>query len=903
VPVRFLLLLTIIFFIEFTLRAGENSYSKQNQFNNQDSLDSVPNDSILITEMPADSLNDSLISDSISHDSIPKPHVKHKDSLKDKVKYSSEDSMMISVSGERLYLYGKANVKYQDIDLTADYIMLDMQKEEVFAKGSIDTSGKVIGSPVFKQGSETFDSDSMKYNFKSEKGIIYHIYTKEGEGYLHSEETKRLNDGQINVLHGKYTTCDAKHPHFYIAMTKAIVIPEDKIISGIAYMVVADIPIVFPFIPFGFFPNTTTRSSGIIIPAYGNGGDARGFFLTNGGWYQVLGEHADVTLQGDIYSKGSWRVSLSPRYVYRYRFNGNFSLSYAINKNNDDINYVQSKEYKVTWRHNQDPKSSPGQTFSANVNFSSSQYDAKNSYNPADYLSGTQSSSINFSKQWSGLPLNLSLSANAVKTIQTQQVDIDLPSGSLNISSIYPFRKKNGTGKYKWWENISISYNSKFDNQIHTYDSLLFRQQTLNEMKNGFRHDIPVSVNFKLGKMITITPSVTYTGMIYTQNTPMKSVIYKANPDIPADSLIVTIDTVNKTTYIQGFNPSASISFTPKLYGMYVSKKENSYIVAVRHVISPSASFSFTPDMRKVTPNYYDSIYFTNSDGKKQFYEVYNKYQNSLYGVPSTNGKSGALSLSLNNNLEMKVRPRNDTTGQPKKVSILDNLNFSTAYHPFNSKNKWDDLSMLTGTKLFKNTMNIQLTGRFSPYAIDSLGKLTNTYQYNTNKKLLRFTNMTITSGFTLKSKQTKKKDESQQNNQGSQTDQDYNFDNNMQYPLTANTGKYVEFNVPWSASVNYSWSYSKSGLIKNITHTVNINGNFSLTPKWNIGYSGGYDIKAKKATSINLNISRDLHCWQMTFNVVPFGKFAYYTFSIQAKSGLLRDLKYDKKSDYRYGY
>jgi lipopolysaccharide assembly outer membrane protein LptD (OstA) len=900
VPVRFLLLLTIVLLIDLDLNAGGYSCSVQDQTSYYAVLDSLSKDTIIITKVPADSLKDSLLSDSTQEDTLPKVKPKHKDTLKDKVKYSAEDSMMISVTGERLFLYGKANVKYQDIDLTADYIMLDMKKQEVFAKGSIDTSGKVTGSPVFKQGSETFESDSMKYNFKSGKGIIYHIYTKEGEGYLHSEETKRLNDGHINVLHGKYTTCDAKHPHFYVAMTKAIVIPEDKIVTGIAYMVVADVPIVFPFIPFGFFPNTTHRSSGILFPTYGNGGNTRGYYLNNGGWYQVLGEHADASLQVDIYSKGSWYLTLNSKYVYRYRFNGNLSVSYGVSKNNDDINAAITKEYKVIWTHNQDPKASPGQNFSANVHFSSSQYDSKNSYDPKDYLSGTQSSSINFSKHWSGLPVNLSLSANGNKNTLTRQVDLSLPTGALSVNTLYPLRKKSGTGKYKWYENISLAYNAKFDNQIHTYDSLLFRQETLNQLKNGFRHDIPLAVNFKLGKMITITPSVNYSGMIYSKYIN-EIVTYDRTHANTKDSLIVTYDTTHITTYIQGINPSASISFTPKLYGMFISKNENSYIMAVRHVMSPSASFSFIPDMSKISTNYYDTVYYY-KDGIKKPYNVYNRYQNELYGVPYANGKSGTLSLALNNKLEMKVRPKNDTTGEPRKVSLLDNLNLSTAYHPFNTKFKWDDIAMAANTKLFKGVMNLQLNGRFSLYALDSLG-LINSYQFHENKKLARLTNFSVTSGFTLKSKQGKKTGESEQKSQASDMDKQNYYDESMDYPALKNSSQYVNFDVPWSASVNYSWSYSKPGLRSTIVHTVNVNGNFSLTKKWKIIFSGGYDIKANKATSVKFDISRDLHCWEMTFSVVPFGKYAFYSFTIHAKSSLLSDVKYDKKSDYRYGY
>jgi hypothetical protein len=903
VPVRFLLLLTFIFFLALNLRAKE--YSSYDLEKSDSLIDTISNDSLFYSVSSSDSLIDSSSVDTAKIDSTIKHSVRHKEGLKEKVKYSAEDSMMISVKGEKLFLYGKANVKYLDIDLTADYIMLDMSKEEVFARGSVDTAGKVTGAPVFKQGSESFDSDSMKYNFKTKKGITYHIISKQGDGYLHSDETKRLTNGYIDVLHGKYTTCDAKHPHFYIAMTKAIVIPEDKIITGPAYLVLADVPFYFPFIPFGFFPNTTTRSSGIIIPSYGNAGNSRGFYLSNGGWYQVLGEHADVTLKGDIYSKGSWGITMNPRYMYRYRFNGSFTFSYAVNKNNDDITYPVTKDYKVTWSHATDSKATPGQNFSASVNYSSSKYDEKNSYNPKDYLSGSKTSSISFTRSWPESKINFSLSANATQNTQTKITNLNFPTGSLNMGSIYPLRKKSGTGNYKWWENITFQYSSQFQNTANTYDSILFRKETLDKMRTGFKQNIPLSVNFKLGKMITIAPSLNYAGMLYTKYVRETARYFPKASDMK-DTLVPRYDTIKQVSYLQGINPSVGISFTPKLYGMLVSKNEKSYIMAIRHVMSPSASFSFTPDMRNVNPNYYDSLYYYKNNGARVGYGRYSRFGNSgvdPYGVPTYDGKYANLSLSLSNNLEMKVRPRNDTTNVPRKVSILDRLDFATNYHPFNKEYKWDDLTMATGTKFFKKNLGIQVNSRFSPYATDdSTGHVIPEYLYKNTHKLLRLTDISVTGDFTLKSKQGQKKGDNPQKDQPNNQMQQNNYNNDMDYAPVSNNGQYVDFNVPWSASINYSWSYSKANtLTPLIKHTIGFNGDFSLTQKWKVSYGGGYDIKAKKATSVNLNISRDLHCWQMSFSVVPFGKYAFYSFTINAKSSLLRDLKYDKKSDYRY--
>jgi hypothetical protein len=792
-------------------------------------------------------------------------------------------------------LFGNANVKYENIELTANYIEINYAIEEVFAKGIPDTAGVVTGSPVFSQGSESFESDSLKYNFNSENGIIYHIITAQGEGYLHSDKTKRHAEGHIHLRDGKYTTCDAEHPHFYLALKKGIVIPEDKIITGHAYMVVADVPLQIIGIPFGFFPNTTQRASGLLMPTYGSE-ERRGFYLKNFGWYQVLGDYADYRLMGDYYTKGSWALRNTVAYRLRYRFSGRLAFNLAINKIEDDLDYTPTKDYSVIWSHSQDPKSNPTQTFSASVNFSSTEYDQNHSYNTANYLTNNKTSSISYSKRWPGSPFNLSLSANANQNTQTKRTDLSLPTGSFNMSSIYPLRRKEGTGSYKWYENLSLSYSASFRNLISSPDSLLGEGQTWDwtNMNNGLQHSIPLAVNFKLGKIVTITPSLSYRGMLYT-----KKIMKYAYYDELNERVIEERDTIHGVSYLHAFSPSIGMSINPKVYGMYTSNKDDSYIEAVRHVITPQVSASFVPDLGDIMPNYYETITYE-YEGRDTIYKTYSPWEEEMYGVPRASGKSGSVRLGLNNTLEMKVRPKNDTTGEPKKVSLLDNLNFSTSYNPFAEQFKWSDVSMVTGTRLFNNKLDIRLNARFSPYALGYNGSKVDTFNYKKNKRLLRFTGMTVSSGFTLKSK-SGKKDESKMEEEDMVREElvdDY-MQGEMDFVAQNAAQGYVDFSVPWSLNFDYSYSVNKSSSRRTVQQTIRVRGDLSLTPKWKIGGTSGYDFEAKEITFTTLNIYRDLHCWEMRFTVVPFGPRKSYSFTIQAKGSLLRDLKYEKEPNW----
>jgi hypothetical protein len=837
------------------------------------------------------SLNDSLVIDTIAG-TAP---LKKKTELEAEVKYSSDDSMSISISEKRIFLYNKAVVNYQNIGLKADYVEFNMVDHTVSANGVPDSSGALTGKPVFSQGSEEFDSDTMKYNFDSHKGIIKYIISKQGDGYLHSERTKRLADGEIHVAKGKYTTCDAPHPHFYIRLTKAIVIPDKKIISGPAYMVLEDIPLPLA-LPFGFFPNTTTRSSGLIIPVYGEE-QTRGFFLRDGGWYFVLGEHVDLTLLGTFYSRGSLGIKGSTVYKKRYKYSGRFNVDYMKNKVIDDPSFIPSTDFKVEWSHQQDQKSNPNQTFSASVNLSSRSYDKRQSNNVNDLLTNTKTSRISYSRKW-GNQFNLTVNLQESQNSKSKIINLGLPNMVFNMNRIYPFRAKDSDGK-KWLDKVQISYNAKLENRINSLDSLLFTKQTLKNMQNGFSHSIPISLQgIKLFKFINITPSLAYSGVMYSN--------YTVRRNSPDSTIFVNgsskydVDTIRKFTYAQSLSTALSISASPKIYGMYISKNPDSHIIAVRHVMTPTASFSYIPDMSSIMPNYYRNISYPYSITKPSSTQEYSIYENNIYGTPTVNGRSGSVGLSLNNTLEMKVRAKTDSTVEEKKVSLLDNFNFSTSYNPFAKSFHWSTLNFTGATRLFNKQMNMRFGATFDPYALDSLGRRIDRYLINESHKLFRTTTAFIDMGFSLRSPSKGKSDEE---SPGRVTDP-YSDETNPTLDLlnesTAySSGAYVNFDIPWSLNVDYGWRFTKQGFKTVYTHTVRISGDISITPKWKLGGSSGYDFVSKKVTFTSININRDLHCWQMQFNVVPFGERRSYSFTINAKSSILRDVKYNKSKSW----
>jgi hypothetical protein len=842
-------------------------------------------------------LPDTIIrNDTIQRDTsnvIPEKKTKRQ-ALESQVKYSARDSMITAVENRKLYLFGDAQVYYEDIELKADFMEFDMNNNVVTAMSLTDTSGSVTGKPVFKKGDETFESDTINYNFKTKKGLIKNIVTEQGEGYLHSQITKRLTNGHIHIKNGKYTTCNAAHPHFYIGLTKAIAIPEDKIISGPAYFVVEDIPLPL-ILPFGFFPNSKRRSAGILFPSYGEE-QARGFFLRQGGLYLPLGDYMDLVLQADVYLRGTFGIVAKSSYNWKYHFSGGFDFKYYFNRIKDDFNFKPYNNYSFVWRHTQSPKANPTRTFSANVNLSAASYNKDYSYNLEDYLSNNQSSSISYSKRW-GSMFALNATATQTQDNNTGKVNLNLPNATFKVNRFYPFRSKNMSGKPKWFENIQLSYDAGIQNRVFTSDTTMLQDLTTpKKMQNGFYHNIPISMaNIRLLKFINITPSISYKGVAYTSHIEKSfpdSVLFTNNPE----SSIQT-DTIYGLRYAHAINSSVSISVNPKIYGMFQSTRPNSYIRAVRHVISPSAGFSFAPDVSSLMPDYYRTIRYPRSMGRVSE-KTYSIFEGYLYGTPVARGNVGAISLGLNNNLEMKVMSKNDTTGEPKKVSILDNLNFSSSYNPFVDTLRWSDISMNGATRLLNNKISLTFGGSFSPYSIDSRGVKYNRFYFNETGKFFRLTRFNVNIGTSFQSNQGKKSTTTTTTTTTETADQTQNRHTDYD-DESAVFGEYVDFDIPWSLRINYSWSYNKMANTKSVSNTMDLSGDVSLTKKWKIGGRTGYDFINKEVTITNISISRDLHCWTMQISAVPFGPRKSYAFTINANSAMLRDLKWDKRKSW----
>ncbi len=845
-------------------------------------VDRLPIDSIfsknLITEMDTLAMVDSSEENS---------------SIELDVVYSAVDSVIFGRTNKKVYLYNDAIVTYGEMELAADYIEFDMSTNIVFAKGLPDSTGKIVGNPVFKDDVQDLEAKELHYNFKTKRGLIKEVRTEQDGGYLHAQKTKKDEYGHIHIKDGKYSTCDAVHPHFYVALTKAKSIPGEKIISGPAYLVFADIPLPIG-LPFGFFPNTTTNTSGLLIPQYGEE-MGRGFYLRNGGYYFAINEYVDLTVTGDIYTNGTWGLRVGTKYRKRYKFNGSFNAriyqNIAGEKGLDD--YVKSSDYSIMWSHAQDSKANPNQRFSASVNLSTSRFDQNHSRVLTNALTNTKSSSISFQRSWPGTPFNLSASANHTQNSNTGGVNLNLPKVSMNMSRIYPFRFKNTAGNGGFWEDIQLSYSSSLDNRIATVDTLLFTNSVWSDMKNGFRHTIPITWNYKPKRIknFTFSPNLSYNGVAYTERYQKSwEMVYHAKEDSTYYDEVT--DTIHGLTYAHSYYPSISASLAPKIYGMY-QFKEDSKIQIIRHVMSPTVSFSYIPDVSSLVPEYYRDLY----DENGEFIKRYSIYDGAIYGTPTLGRSSKTMSFALRNNVEAKIKTETDSTEEMKKVKLLDNMNFSTNMN-FDDSIKFRPISFNGNTRIFQNKINVSFRGSMDPYAADSLNKRINVSEYSRSGKLVRLTNAGLTMGLNLKGGTGKSKEDgpeespdiTPQEEPGTLREEYDAFDEDYYY------GEYVDFSIPWSLRIDYSLNYTKTIADARIIQTVRLTGDFSLTPKWKIGFNTGYDFKLAKVTTSNMSIFRDLHCWEMRLTAVPFGKYKSFNFQINAKSSLLQDLKYNKR-------
>jgi hypothetical protein len=808
------------------------------------------------------------------------------------IDYHAEDSIIGSFDGQKVFLYNNAKVTYQQIELTAYFIELDLETREVYAEGIKDSTGTLVQKPIFKDGREEFESRTLRYNFETEKGIITDVVTEQGEGYVHSERTKKISKDAFVLKDGKYTTCNADHPHFYLHLTKAKVISNNKIITGPAYMVLEDFPIYFPILPFGYFPNTPTYSSGILIPTYGEENN-RGFFLRDGGYYWAASEYFDFAVRGDIYSKGSWAGKLHTNYRKRYKYSGGLDFRYNVNVYGERglDTYTRSPQFAITWNHSQDSKANPNQTFSASVNFSTSGYDKQNAISAENYLRSQKSSSISFSKKFENTPYNLSVNLRHSQNSTDSSLTLSLPEMTFSMAKIYPLRAKVRSGALKWYEKFGINYTGNLRNSITAHESEVLQKSFVRDWKNGIRHNIPISLpSFNLFNHINFSPGFSYNEKWYFKKF---NYAYVENGDFSNPAGIprtVRIDTLSGLNRVYDY--SYSVSASTNIYGMFLPLNPESRVRGIRHKMTPSFSFSYRPDFGEDRYGYWQEIR-VDTAGTIRYFDV---NEGGIYGGSPGRGASGAISLSVNNNLEAKVLDTSDTTRTDaaqkfKKVKIIDNLSFGTSYNLIA-----DSLNLAPVNLRARTTVagvSINMGGVLDPYMTDENGVKIHKYVWNERSglgKLGRLTRANLSFGMSFRSKQGERQAE-----QNREMIEEQNI-------LPGDYEHYTDFNIPWDFGFDYSFNYagprrpSEKG---RITQTIGFRGNLNLTDKWRISANTNYDIMAGEFSFTTFNVNRDLHCWSMAFNFVPFGYMKSYSFTINAKSSMLRDLKIQKRQSH----
>lgn len=867
------------------------------------------------------------IDDSIRADSANRAK---KNGIDAPVNYTANDSLVYDAMTKTSRLYGDAEVKYENMDLKSDKIQMNLDSSIVHATGSPDSTekGGIKGRPVFKMGSDTYDTDTIAFNFKTKKGLVQNAYTEQQDGYLRSQISKRNDNGDVYLAHGRYTTCDKEHPDFYIALSRAKVRPGKDVVFGPAYLVVADVPLPFA-IPYGFFPFTKSYSSGFIMPTYGDESD-RGFYLRDGGYYFALSDKIDLKLLGEIYTKGSWGFSAASNYKKRYKFNGSFYFSFQDTRTGDKgmPDYTKQTSFKVQWSHRQDSKANPFSSLSASVNFATSSYERNNLtslYNPQSLTQSTRTSSVSWSTTFSSIGMTLSSTANLNQNMRDSTIAMTLPDLNISISRFYPFRRKNVTGKERWYEKISMSYTGQFSNSITTKEDKLMHSNLIKDWRNGMEHSIPISANFTLFNYININPSFNFTDRMYT-NKIMRSWDEATQKEV-AD-----------TTY--GFhnvyNWNLAVSASTKLYGFWVPNRKifGDKIVAIRHVITPQVSFSYAPDFGASRYGYYETYQKTDADGNVSLVQ-YSPYQNSLYGVPGR-GKTGSISWDMSNNIEMKVRSDKDSTGF-KKISLIDELGFAMSYNMATDYHPLSDLTVRLRLKWWKN-YTFNMTGVFASYAYeldDNGNPYVGNHTYWGMGKFGRFQGMSQNISYTLTPEKIRKffgggssdddKDNKNKNNdddEGIDTDRESNVDDTMidgQRGAKKKNGGgkadtdgdgYMAFSMPWSLTFGYGITMRESSNTSKFnrrtmrypyefSQTLNVSGNVRISDGWNISFSSGYDFDNHEVSMTTASLQRDLHCFNMSCSVV-LRPYTSYNFTFRCNASTLTDaLKYDKRSGY----
>ena len=817
--------------------------------------------------------------------------------LEDIMNGKNTDSLVYDIRNKMVYIYNEGDINYQDMNLKADFMRVNMDTREIYAYGKPDTleGQPTVTRPEFTEGSASpYKMDTITYNFKSGKAKIKGVATQEGDGWLIGGSVKKMPDNNINIQGGKYTTCDqTDHPHFYLAMTKAKMIPGKKVIVGPSYLVMEDVPIYPLMLPFGFFPTTSGRQSGFIVPSWGEE-NQKGFFLRDAGYYFAFNDYIDLTVLGGIYTFGSWEASVASRYTKRYKYSGSFNVRFSkdIIGEKGDQNYMNMNNYNVVWTHQQDPKFRPNSSFTASVNFSSSGYSKYGSQTIGEYLNTQTNSSIAYSKSWAGTPFSLSTNFSHSQNSQDSTVSLSFPNVVFNVARIYPFRRKNASGKQRWYEKISLSYTGTLGNNVTVKERDLFTSAMFKKMKNGVNHQIPISTSFNLFNYLNISPSANYQERWYFRKIdrvwdPV------AKTDVPGDTT---------TGFYRLYDYRFSVSGSTKIYGMFQFKKKDGLIRAIRHMLTPTVSFNYTPDFSDPKYGYYKWVQSDTLGNMKQ----YSPFSDGLYGVPGS-GRSMAISFGLSQTLEMKVRDNRDTSGV-RKIKVIDNLSISSSYNFLADSMNLAPFSISLRTTLIKN-LGLNISATLDPYDLDANGRRINRFMLRRGK-LGRLTSVSTSFGYSFNSPgngSSSSQPAMNDINSGGAPPPEYadmfaqpgfnDLDPNTRRQMMSSS--YYDFNIPWNIGFNYSFSYSKPGLTATVVQTLGFNGSVNLTPKWGVTFNAGYDFKDKKLTPGTFTLTRDLHCWQMHFNWVPIGFRKSWSFTINVKSAMLKDLKYDKNSSF----
>ncbi|WP_272960975.1 putative LPS assembly protein LptD [Barnesiella viscericola] len=913
---KYAILLSLLFsslFVSLIAQDRHPSYSAAT------SADSTPANDSSATALPlavpalpdstgVDSLAaDSLSTDSLANDSVPK---KKKNGLTSVVDYQANDSIVFT-NGNEVYMYGKGVVQFDGMELNADQIEMNMDSSQVYAVGRPDTVGDIVGRPVFKDKSGEYESETMHYNFKTKKGYITNIVTQQGEGYLTGGQTKKMDNDEFYMKDGKYTTCDNhEHPHFYLQLTQAKVRPKKNIVTGPAYMVLADVPLPLA-IPFGFFPFTEKYSSGIIMPTFGDELE-RGYYLRDGGYYFAINDYVDLALTGEIYTKGSWGVNARSAYIKRYKYSGNVDLSFITTITGDKglPDYSKMKNFKVAWTHTQDTKNNPNMSLSASVNYTTSGYtrnDLNSYYNANAFTENTKSSTVNMTYRVPNSPWSFSATANVTQRTQDSTLNVSFPNLTISMGQVYPFKRKTVVGNERWYERIQLSYSGRFQNSILTKQDQILKSNLIKDWRNGMYHNIPISATFNLFKYLNLTASFNFTDRMYTN---------KVMQDWDTQQARVVRDTVYG--FYNVYNYYGSLSADTKLYGFYTPWKIfGDKVQAIRHIFTPTISFSAAPDFSAPRYGFWDSYSYVNEYGETVTTK-YSPFSNGVYGTVSQ-GRQGTVSFAVSNNLEMKVKSDRDSTGV-RKISLIENLSANMSYNMAADSMKWSNLNTSILIKLTKN-FNLQMSAVWDTYTyqLDRYGNpvRVNKPRWTVGKGIGRLSSTGTSFSYTFNNDTFKKKDKDSDSKNTQQQRQQPNA-----LPPDPNSGDeeeeapgdsdvqfgpdgYSIWEIPWSLSINYSVNYGYGTFNKKkmeyngrFTQNLSLSGNINLTKNWSFNFSASYDFNAKKIAYMNCNVTRDMHCWSMSASFVPVGPYKSYNFHISVKSSLLQDLKYDKRGN-----